>query len=57
MPYDDQPKPRRNKLKWILGAVVFCGVVCASVGAVFIYQHKVHNNADAITANIQQSPG
>ncbi|OQR80746.1 hypothetical protein ACHHYP_17244 [Achlya hypogyna] len=49
--------PSRNKLHWIIGAVVFCGVVCASVGAIFVHKTKVYNNARDITANIQQAPG
>ncbi|OQR87382.1 hypothetical protein ACHHYP_08910 [Achlya hypogyna] len=48
---------RRRRLRWILGAVVFCGVVCASVGAIVVHERKVHNNAVEITANIQQAPG
>ncbi|EQC24742.1 hypothetical protein SDRG_17365, partial [Saprolegnia diclina VS20] len=55
---DDQPTPRRRaKLRWIVGAVVFCGVVCASVGALVVFTHKVRNNAAAITTNLQQAPG
>ncbi|OQR81001.1 hypothetical protein ACHHYP_16864, partial [Achlya hypogyna] len=55
------PEPAQRKKFWtpktILGAVVFCGVVCASIGAYFVYNGKTHPPTTDIVTQIQQAPG
>ncbi|KDO17571.1 hypothetical protein SPRG_16871 [Saprolegnia parasitica CBS 223.65] len=54
----DTPAPKKFwTTKAIVGAVVFCGVVCASVGAYYVYNGKTHSTAGDIVTQIQQSPG
>ncbi|KAF0697016.1 Aste57867_12290 [Aphanomyces stellatus] len=47
---------RRRKLALVVGAIMCCGAIMASVGAYFVYA-KVRNNASQILALIQQTPG
>ncbi|OQR80517.1 hypothetical protein THRCLA_12010, partial [Thraustotheca clavata] len=51
------PKRRLSRGWIILGVVVVCGVVCACVGAYFVYENKVRAPSSSIVSMIQQASG
>ncbi|EQC29914.1 hypothetical protein SDRG_12458 [Saprolegnia diclina VS20] len=57
-PRDEAPKPRSpRRFKLVVGALLFCGVVMAAVGAsIYVFRTKVSTNAGDIVTNLQQSP-
>ncbi|OQR94703.1 hypothetical protein ACHHYP_00988 [Achlya hypogyna] len=52
------PRPfLSRKARIAIAVAALCGVVCITIGAVFIFNTKVTNHASEIITNIQQSPG
>ncbi|EQC28887.1 hypothetical protein SDRG_13397 [Saprolegnia diclina VS20] len=54
---NNQVPRKSSRLRLIIGAIVFCGVVCASVGAYYIYDTKVRAPSSSIVSLIQSTPG
>ncbi|EQC29905.1 hypothetical protein SDRG_12449 [Saprolegnia diclina VS20] len=61
-PSDEVPAPMTtsrwpSRTRIVIAIVALTGVVCVTLGAIFVFQTHVTNHATEIITNIQQSPG